>query len=687
MNVDAKDRILDAGLEEVLGGHSPPDFTARIMQALDSSKGASNGNGAAANQLPAGHDLNTNSPSVRTTRVRGKRRGRNKWLNVALVASVLAAALSVGTLVYQLVDRGQKEKESLATTSDSRSFAGQHNLGQRDEDSVADSENVIPPIKDGRLADGGSFGKQSQSGRPIEDPSSRNDGFVAEQGPGEPQGLLDDEVVALINSKLKEGWKKFGVEPSQPVDDETWCRRLFEKLVGREPTPDELDSFIANQSVEKRKLLVDQILSDPTYSGQVAARFAAIWSDLLVGPSGGSRPGDLANRSGLQLYLRKSFAANKPLDELTRELISATGSGKPGARDFNGATNFLLAHLDRKGSTATAHVGRVFLGQHVKCAQCHDYSDNGQQLAQSDFWQLNAFFRQVDFERKSKDGEFALVDRDFVGEGDDPKDAEIYFETPGGRLQVAYPALNGKAISTSGYVDDVNRRKELAALITESPLFDQTLVNNIWKTFFTYALPSDSKKDDELIGALASELRFSGFDSKRLTRWIVLSDAFSLSNKTPSSIDVDQPEVGGMALFSRFYERTTRAEPVTTGLASAAKAFADGSLSARRSFYGSFAPQDPIAESIVATELVAPVVESPAINLNDRETIRKISASKELALDDQVNHLFWATVIRNPTDRELKLARELYEANNNDSFEALQAIWLVLTNSDEYISE
>ena len=30
---DAKDRILDACLEEILGGHTPPDLSARIMQA------------------------------------------------------------------------------------------------------------------------------------------------------------------------------------------------------------------------------------------------------------------------------------------------------------------------------------------------------------------------------------------------------------------------------------------------------------------------------------------------------------------------------------------------------------------------------------------------------------------------------------------------------------------------------
>lgn len=687
MNVDAKDRILDAGLEEVLGGQSPPDFTARIMQALGSPGATASGNGASDNGAVPAHSKVApshagNPPSVRPIQPRSRRRRQNKFLNVALAASILAAALSVGVLVFQLVDRGEKKSESIATPGSGAAVAE-----ESDERGIADGKDVAPPIKDGTLVDRREFGHGSQTETPDEKPFNHEDDDDVEQRLADSQGLPDAKVVALINDKLQEGWQRFSVEPSKPVDDETWCRRLFEKLVGRQPTDDELDAFLADSSEDKRELLVDRLLSDPAYSGQFARRFAAVWSDLLIGPAGGRRQGDLANRSGLERYLRQSFAANKPLDELARELISATGSGKPGAEDFNGATNFLLAHLDRQGSTATAHVGRVFLGQRVKCAQCHDHSDGEQQLAQSDFWRLNSFFRQVDFERRSNSGEFALVDRDFVGEGDDPYDAEVYFETPEGRLKVAYPVFDGKAIATSGFVEDVNRREELAKLVTESPQFDRTLVNNFWKSFFVYDLPSDNNEGGELVDALASELRAGGFNSKRLARWIVLSDAFSLSSEIPSTVDVDQPEFGGMALFSRFYQRTVKAEPVTTGLASAAKAFEDGSVAARRSFYGSFNPQDPSSDSIVAPELVAPVAASPSINLDDRELIRKISATNELAFDDQVKHLFWATVTRNPTDRELKLARELHHANNKDSFEALEAIWLVLTNSDEFISE
>jgi hypothetical protein len=347
----------------------------------------------------------------------------------------------------------------------------------------------------------------------------------------------------------------------------------------------------------------------------------------------------------------------------------------------------LLAHMDQKGSTATAHVGRVFLGQRVKCAQCHTHADGEQQLAQSDFWQLNSFFRQVDFERGSKAGEFALVDRDFDGEGDDPNDAEIYFESADGRLQVAYPVFNGKAIPASGYVDDVNRRQELAKLITESSQFDQALVNHFWKTFFVYDLPSDHEKDDELVDVLASEFRTSGFSSKRLMRWMVLSDAFSLSSETLASIEIDSPEFGGMALFSRYYQRTVKTEPVAAGLATATKAFSDGSVNARRAWYGSFGPQAKPANSIIAPELVAPGPELSVIRLDDREMIRRISTTKDLEFTGMVDHLFWATVTRNPTNREIKLANGIFDANNKDSFAALEAIWLVLINSDEFVSE
>ena len=74
-------------------------------------------------------------------------------------------------------------------------------------------------------------------------------------------------------------------------------------------------------------------------------------------------------------------------------LISAKGVSKPGEDGFNGFVNFLAGNLEEKGVQATAKTSQVFLGLQIQCTQCHNHPFND--WKQSQFWELNAFFRQT----------------------------------------------------------------------------------------------------------------------------------------------------------------------------------------------------------------------------------------------------------------------------------------------------
>ena len=81
-----------------------------------------------------------------------------------------------------------------------------------------------------------------------------------------------------------------------------------------------------------------------------------------------------------------------------------------------------------------------------------------------------------------------LENHDFPGEGSkNPKEAEIYFELRNGTTKVAYPTfVDGTEINPSGYVDDVNRRAELAKLIIKSEYLGKAIVNRMWAHFLGY---------------------------------------------------------------------------------------------------------------------------------------------------------------------------------------------------------
>ena len=124
----------------------------------------------------------------------------------------------------------------------------------------------------------------------------------------------------------------------------------------------------------------------------------------------------------------RSFLKNKPYDVMTRELLTARGSNRPGDADFDGAVNFLLAHSQEKATPATAKVSQVFLGVQVQCTQCHNHPVA--EARQSQFWELNSFLRQMQPRVIREDGKVVaahLIDGDFTGESGQTPDATASF--------------------------------------------------------------------------------------------------------------------------------------------------------------------------------------------------------------------------------------------------------------------
>jgi hypothetical protein len=137
------------------------------------------------------------------------------------------------------------------------------------------------------------------------------------------------------------------VTPAPPPDDPQWCQRVYQRLVGREPTDDELRQFLDGPRNDRRAELVDRLLASDDY----ARHWSAFWADVLLGtPARDAKPAGI-DRGGLEQFLADSLRDNKPYDRLAADLISATGSCDPQSPDFNGAANFLAA------SAATDSIG------------------------------------------------------------------------------------------------------------------------------------------------------------------------------------------------------------------------------------------------------------------------------------------------------------------------------------------
>ncbi|MCO6044946.1 DUF1549 and DUF1553 domain-containing protein [Aeoliella sp. ICT_H6.2] len=527
--------------------------------------------------------------------------------------------------------------------------------------------------------------------------------------------------VAEINRLVREGWSATGVSPSKPATDGEWCRRVYLDLVGRVPTVDELRDYVTDRDENKREKLVDRLLGDE-YLEEFARNWTTLWTNTLIGRTGGVDRDSLAVRRGMQQYLRRAFQKNKSYDQLATELVTATGSCQPGDSDYNGAANFLADKMSENGIQATAKTAEIFLGMAVGCTQCHNHPFN--EYKQNQFWELNAFFRQTRVMREQVAGtnnrRYArVVDRDFAGEGGDPSKAELYYELRNGKLKVAYPVFvdgaslaekyadRGEDFGDSGYLEDINRRQELADLILNSAEFPVAAVNRMWSHFLGYGFtkpvydmgPHNPPTHPELLQYLADEFHSSSFDMKELMRWIVLSEPYSLSSRMTRDNQSDDPNLGARPMFSHFYLRQMQAEQLYESLLTATAAdeslpyderermktqwlsqfntaFGTDDNSEATTFNGSI----PQALMMMNGGLVKKATEcSPGSFLHT------VATSDELSNPQRIQYLYEAALARRPKRDEVVICNKLLAARDGNTPEALRDIWWALLNSNEFI--
>ncbi len=373
----------------------------------------------------------------------------------------------------------------------------------------------------------------------------------APQLPGDPSAspTTSDEadhdpaaLVAFVDARLKKMWKVSGVEPSPLATDAEWIRRVYLDVVGHIPPEDAVDAFLDSDTPHKRAAVVERLLGS-----RLRRNWATAWTNLLVGRQPRT-PG--VHRDELEKFLRDSFAANVPWNEIVFALVSAEGTAEQ-----NPAANFLLAHLNQDAVPATALTARLFLGIQVQCTQCHDHPFTKDK--QDRFWELNSFFQQTEVVSHPSLSAAAAATEGTTMEARQASVPEIvtrpvggpmYYETLRGEMRAAFPVYSGHKIDPG---PAVNRRRELARLIAQGDdrQLALAMVNRTWQHFFGHGFtrpvddmgPHNGPNVPEVLNRLTQEFIASGYDLKKLIGWI--------ARPTPTS---------GPASSNRKTSRTTR---------------------------------------------------------------------------------------------------------------------------------
>ncbi|MDX1964036.1 MAG: DUF1549 and DUF1553 domain-containing protein [Pirellulales bacterium] len=346
--------------------------------------------------------------------------------------------------------------------------------------------------------------------------------FVWQAPPGEGANLVDRHIEQRL--------KALRINPSLPCADHEFIRRATLDLLGILPTTAEVQAFLADSATDKREKLIDSLLQRPEF----AESWATKWADILRVEE---KYLDSKGVRATYEYLRGSLAANKPLDQLCRELVSTTGStyDQP-------ASNYYRALRDPiSRAEATA---QVFLGIRLQCAKCHNHPFD--RWTQEDYYRWTAVFSRIDYDILKNLRRDDNDKHEFIGE-------QIVKETKSGEVtnpltqQPAEPRFLGGA---DALPQNESRLATLGQWLTarDNRQFARALANRIWFYLLGQGLvePVDDFRaanpatHPELLEALADELINSGYDLRRFITLVMRSQTYQRSYLTNASNSGDE---------------------------------------------------------------------------------------------------------------------------------------------------
>jgi hypothetical protein len=492
-----------------------------------------------------------------------------------------------------------------------------------------------------------------------------------------PAVIRDGDMIREVDRLLQQAWQDNNVTPVAPAADDEWLRRVYLTFVGAIPGIEEIRAFQENTSQNRRAELLQQLSSD----SRTAAHLAQIWVNLLIGRS---NPRNV-DQNQLYSWLLSQFAENRPWIDTVGELIAAEGRS-----DQNGATNFLLAHLNDQATPATAVTARLFFGTQVHCTQCHDHPFS-KDVRQTEFWELNAFFKQTTRVPVTSDST-AMSDRRRVWLlSDRPSGGMTFFETLRGEQVAVLPEFAGQKLTAE---DGVRRRAALAKILHDDPDLQvaRAMVNRLWAHCFGVGFttpvddmgPHNPVSHPELLQLLSRSFADSGYDLRRLMLWIASSDAWQRSSAesaarrtrrsqtTEGETRLDDPGAGDVPLFTRIYTRSMQPEQVYDSIHAAVRSLSGNSTRTvaddvhRRRWVSQFVASYDTDENDEQLQFDGDITQA-LLMMNGEDIEQAIpaaiqamlqnSSGHQLSIAQGVERLSLAVLSRQPTEIELRTAR------------------------------
>ncbi len=358
---------------------------------------------------------------------------------------------------------------------------------------------------------------------------------------------LHDRIDRAVAAKLPD----FAHRAAGLSWDAEFLRRVTLDLTGAIPSAAAARAFLEDRSPGKRAALIDRLLASPEHARHLA-RVLDVW--LME-----RRPDKHVPHADWLEYLRTAAAANKPWDELVRDILASDGF-EPRTRP---AAKFLLDR-DAEPNLLTRDVGRLLLGMNLQCCQCHDHP-RIEEYRQEHYYGLFAFVGRTILVTPKTDKTLKLP---VLGE---KADGEVTFQSVFDKAKVTKstgprmpngPALKETApekgkeyvvASTTGgrTVPRFSRRALLGPELTrpDHEPFKRNIANRLWALLMGRGLyhpldmdhPGNPPTHPELLALLADDMAARKFDIRGFLRELALSQAYQRSSELPPGAAESDP--------------------------------------------------------------------------------------------------------------------------------------------------
>ena len=368
------------------------------------------------------------------------------------------------------------------------------------------------------------------------------------EGSGSPAWLNVANVARKADAVVENHWRSQNIEPAALCTDAEFARRVTLDALGRVPTLAELRTFLAAKEKDKRRRLIERLVTSREFSRHMAV----VFDDIIQGQYQGDE--------AFLAYLRHAFDSRKPWNSMFQELLVGPWSDP----ETEAADRFLrrrLLNLDQ----LTADTARVFFGVNISCAQCHDHP-LAPDWTQDHYYGLQSFLART-YEHGQRNrgvvGEKSVGEVEFVSVFGDSRKARLMFF--GGQV-VDEPIVAMPASSSSHGASDrpkqpkmsepyapppFSAREQLVRVaLDERRFFSRAVVNRLWEFYFGQGVvhPSDQMHSDNppsiegLLDVLADDFIEHGYALDRLAAAMLSTRVYQRSSRYLSSAEPPAPE-------------------------------------------------------------------------------------------------------------------------------------------------